>query len=187
MSRNKNFLYLPIFLTQILCFNIAGKTNLCVTFATLATVLLFANNNNGTCANVCSYRVEYCRWLSSEIRALWKRVGDNVLSVTTSQCGSYLRGISTSILQGYHRVKSADMPTRKVSHSRETRSKIANESMFMCIAIKNLRRIHVISYAFISVGVEKSNGGSFRVNIKCDSLQKHYFSYIFVNENRHGK
>lgn len=32
---------------------------------------------------------------------------DNALSVTTSQCGPYLRGISTSISRGYHGVKSA--------------------------------------------------------------------------------
>lgn len=67
----------------------------------------------------------------------WDR--DNALSVTTSQCGPYLRGISTSISQGYHRVKSAGVPRLERPYCRGTRSKIANEGMFMCRDKKNPR------------------------------------------------
>lgn len=53
---------LPVFNANIVLQHRRIKQNLRVTFATLATVLLFANNSNAsTRAHVRSYRAQYCR------------------------------------------------------------------------------------------------------------------------------
>lgn len=96
---------------------------------------LFANNNNVRGLRARTFLSRAILSATFE-RSPVKKDRNNVI-VTTSQCGPYLRGISTSISQGYHWVKSAGVPAGKTIYLRGPGRKLQTR-VCLCVAIKKI-------------------------------------------------